>query len=50
VADGRRDDDDRSSPDVGSTLGMLEWKSRAVDEALALLNAEQDEDLQIADL
>ena len=50
MADRRPDDDDRSSPDVGSTLGMLEWKSLAVDEVLALLNAEQDEDMQIADL
>lgn len=45
-----RDDDDRSSPDVGSTLGMLERKFRAVDEGLALLKPEQDEDMQIADL
>ena len=44
------DDDDRSSPDVGSTLGMLERKFRAVDEGLALLKPEQDEDMQIADL
>ena len=44
------DDDDRSSPDVGSTLGMLQRKFRAVDEGLALLKPEQDEDMQIADL
>ena len=45
-----RDDDDRSSPDVGSTLGMLERTFRVVDEGLALLKPEQDEDMQIADL
>ena len=50
MADIRPGDDDRSSPDVGSTLGMLERKFRAVDEALALLNPVQDDDMQIADL
>lgn len=45
-----RDDDDRSRSDIGSMLGILERKFGAVDEALALLNPEQDDDMQIADV
>jgi small GTP-binding protein len=41
-------DDDRSRSDIGLMLGRLELKFRAVNEALALLNPEQDDDMQIA--